>query len=80
MYSAGIRHLTLGPTRRCTKLVVDQQMLNGKGEVDPLTGSEALTVDRGGVLQDPKVKGYQHLALAAKWRPTDTRRDRHEVA
>jgi hypothetical protein len=41
-------------------MVVDQQMLDCKGEVDALTESEAFTVDRGDVLRDPKVKGYQH--------------------
>jgi hypothetical protein len=45
-----------------------------------LTGSEALTVDRGDVLRDPKAKGYQHPTLAVKWQPTDPKRDRHEVA
>jgi hypothetical protein len=54
--------------------------IDSKGEVDALTGSEALTVDRGDVLPDPKVKGYRHPALAAKWQPTDPKRDRHEVA
>jgi hypothetical protein len=44
------------------------------GEVDALTGSERLTVDRGDVLRDPKVKGYQHPALAVKWRPADSKR------
>jgi hypothetical protein len=39
------------------------------GEVDALTRSEALTVDRGDVLRDPKLRGYQHPALSVKWQP-----------
>ena len=41
--------------------------IDSKGEVDALAGTEALTVDRGDVLRDPKVKGYQHPTLAVKW-------------
>jgi hypothetical protein len=37
------------------------------GEVDALTGSEALAVDRGDVLRDPKLRGYQHPARSVKW-------------
>jgi hypothetical protein len=44
------------------------------GEVDALSGSQALTFDRGDVLRDPKVRGYQHPALAVKWRPADSKR------
>jgi hypothetical protein len=61
-------------------IVVDQQMLDSKGEVDALTGNEGLTVDRGDALGDPKVKGYQHPPPAMKWQPTYPKRDRHEVA
>jgi hypothetical protein len=43
--------------------------IDSKGEVDALTGSEALAVDRGDVLRDPKVKGYQHPALTVEWQP-----------
>jgi len=34
------------------------------GEVDARTGSEALSVDRGDVLRDPKIPGYRHPSLA----------------
>jgi hypothetical protein len=30
------------------------------GEVDALTGSEALSIDRGNVLPDPETGGYRH--------------------
>ena len=33
------------------------------GEVDALTGSEALEVNRGDVLRDPKIRGYRHPCL-----------------
>ena len=33
------------------------------GEVDTLTSSEVLNVERGEVLQDPKVRGYKHPVL-----------------
>jgi hypothetical protein len=51
--------------------------IDSKHEIDALTGSEALTVDRGDVLRDPKVKGYQHPALSVKWqpKPKETRRE-----
>lgn len=34
------------------------------GEVDALTGSEALAVERGGILHDPKIRGHRHPGLA----------------
>jgi hypothetical protein len=54
--------------------------IDSKGEVDALTGSKALTVDRGDVLRDPKVKGYQHPALTVKWRQADSKRARRDTA
>lgn len=36
------------------------------GEVDALTGSEALSIDRGDVLQDPKIRGYRHPNLTPR--------------
>jgi len=52
--------------------------IHSKGEVDALTGSEPLSVDRGDVLRDPKIKGYQHPALGVKWEYADPKRDRHK--
>jgi hypothetical protein len=40
------------------------------GEVDALTNSELLNVDRGDVLRDPKVRGYKHPALQDWWQVT----------
>lgn len=37
------------------------------GEVDALTSSELLNVDRGDVLRDPKVRGYKHPILRDWW-------------
>jgi len=36
------------------------------GEVDALTGSEALNVDRGDVLRDPKIPEYRHPSLTSR--------------
>jgi hypothetical protein len=46
--------------------------IDSKGEVDALT-SQALTVDRGDVLKDQKLRGYQHPALALRWDPKAAR-------
>jgi hypothetical protein len=47
--------------------------IESKGEIDALTGSQALTVDRGDILKDPKLRGYQHPALAQRWDPKAAR-------
>jgi hypothetical protein len=54
--------------------------IDSVSEVDAFNGSLALTVDRGDVLRDPKVRGYQHPALAVKWRPADSKRARQDTA
>jgi len=36
------------------------------GEVDALTGSEPLNVDRGDVLRDPKIPEYRHPSLTSR--------------
>lgn len=50
------------------------------GEVDALTRSEALNVDRADVLRDPKLSGYQHPALAVKWQYVGPKIERHKAA
>jgi hypothetical protein len=38
--------------------------IDSLGEVDALTGSEALSIDRGDVLRDPKIREYRHPSLS----------------
>jgi hypothetical protein len=50
------------------------------GKVDALTGSETLNVDRGDVLRDPRLRGYQHPVLSVKWQYVGPKIERHKVA
>jgi hypothetical protein len=40
--------------------------INSLGEVDSLTASESLNVDRGDVLRDPKIPEYRHPSLTQR--------------